>query len=405
MDTFAVNGQRLSYLLDLFGLTSKDFLEFVNSGKKRKLIDEASFGEILAGSLRVNLAFLKKIDALFGKGLNWYLAERPAPKKENSIFFRKSRFASEITIETRKVTLGFEEKTAEIRKLCDNIGFKNELRLKKFSVEDSPEDSAEEVLVELTKTREELGKAGLLERGSDERTYLKNFVKAIEKAGIFVLEYLEHPAKKERVSFDGLFIRPNFLVIKRQTYYSRELFTLAHELGHCLLGEEEIESVNEAEGTSDADAVENWCNRFSYRLLLGEHEKELNSIPPLSEENGEDFDLLVEEIRKKTHLSKSSLYVSLASKGKVSKRALSQKLSEIDESVRRKEESDRRARAESNSLRIAEGKDVPFFPRKKIRSELLKEIARINYFRGNLEEGELCQLLEIKSNEVGREIY
>lgn len=34
------------------------------------------------------------------------------------------------------------------------------------------------------------------------------------------------------------------IVLKHHKHYKREIFTLAHELGHCLLGIEEVESVD-----------------------------------------------------------------------------------------------------------------------------------------------------------------
>ena len=53
---------------------------------------------------------------------------------------------------------------------------------------------------------------------------------------LFVFEYIETWNKKEKTNIDGFYLKPNVIVLKHHKHYKREIFTLAHELGHCLLG-------------------------------------------------------------------------------------------------------------------------------------------------------------------------
>ena len=61
---------------------------------------------------------------------------------------------------------------------------------------------------------------------------------------IMVFEFIETWNKKEKANIDGFYLKPNLIVLKRHQSFSREIFTLAHELGHYLLDEEEIEEIN-----------------------------------------------------------------------------------------------------------------------------------------------------------------
>ena len=119
---------------------------------------------------------------------------------------------------------------------------------------------------------------------NDKRTFLKNFINKLGEQNIFVFEFVDVGNKKDKANVDGFYIHPNAIVLRRmQKSFSREIFTLAHELGHYLLDREEIEQVDVA-AMSRPDVlvseVERWCNTFAYFLLLGEDmAKVLDSIP------------------------------------------------------------------------------------------------------------------------------
>ena len=90
---------------------------------------------------------------------------------------------------------------------------------------------------------------------------------------------------------------------RQQQALRREIFTLAHELGHYLLNEEEVESLDFADMYGNSgNKVENWCNEFAFYFLAGRY---ANTIHQLSTANASnDYHMeLIGEISKKTHLS------------------------------------------------------------------------------------------------------
>lgn len=64
--------------------------------------------EIFSNEIRIS--HLKKIDKIFNKGLNYYLDPTELKKnKEASIFFRKTKFDTELNIGARKIVNHFED--------------------------------------------------------------------------------------------------------------------------------------------------------------------------------------------------------------------------------------------------------------------------------------------------------
>ncbi|MFX4971243.1 ImmA/IrrE family metallo-endopeptidase, partial [Acinetobacter baumannii] len=65
---------------------------------------------------------------------------------------------------------------------------------------------------------------------------MKNFISKFAENNILVFEFIETHNKKEKANINGFYLTPNVIVLKRnQKSFSREIFTLAHELGHYLL--------------------------------------------------------------------------------------------------------------------------------------------------------------------------
>jgi len=59
---------------------------------------------------KIKLSHLKRIDAIFNKGLHFYLDPKfPEISKDASIFFRKSEFEVDLNIGARKIVNQFEE--------------------------------------------------------------------------------------------------------------------------------------------------------------------------------------------------------------------------------------------------------------------------------------------------------
>lgn len=98
------NISRLNYLLSLFRMTADELLLLISEGLKKLINKEDIFTE------EINVNYLKRIDKVFNKGLNFYLDPKaPEVSKEASIFFRKNKFGTEPNIGARKIVNQFEE--------------------------------------------------------------------------------------------------------------------------------------------------------------------------------------------------------------------------------------------------------------------------------------------------------
>lgn len=170
-------------------------------------------------------------------------------------------------------------------------------------------------------------------------------MKMIEKIadhGIFVFEYIETWNKKEKTNIDGFYLKPNVIVLKHHKHYKREIFTLAHELGHCLLGIEEVESVDMMDisaQTSYSD-VERWCNDFAYQFIMGQEAETLANIACVDSRNDYCIDLF-KAISARTHISRLALYTRMYIDRKISYSSYSNVKSELAEEYRRREEQEK----------------------------------------------------------------
>ena len=98
-----INIERLHYLLRLFKISEEEFLSMLNVGKKREYKKEEVFTD------KIQLPLLKRIDAIFKKGLYYYIDFSPLPAEDRaSIFFRKQEFNGSINLEARRVVDRFE---------------------------------------------------------------------------------------------------------------------------------------------------------------------------------------------------------------------------------------------------------------------------------------------------------
>lgn len=121
----------------------------------------------------------------------------------------------------------------------------------------------------------------------DSKKFLEALIDKFAAANILVFEFVESPNLKHKVNIDRFYLQPNVIVLRRnQDYLKREIFTLAHELGHYLLNQEEVESMDYdqmAEGS--ISKVETWCNTFAFAFLAGEKLKDLEKQPEIGASN------------------------------------------------------------------------------------------------------------------------
>jgi len=252
-----LNIDRLRYLLSLFKMEDIDLLNVINNGLKRKYTHEQVFSNF------VDLKILKKIDKLlFNKGLSFYVDPAPIVATESmSVFFRKKTFNEELNFTSKKVVNDYEALKNYLSSLDVLSNVKTEISIPHFTQRTDPRSAAQKVR-EIVYPKNKYSKP---------RDFLKALIESLAEAGILVFEYLEAPNKGEKANIDGFFLRPNFIVLKRYSYYKREIFTLLHELGHCVLNEEEVESLDVMSlDYNSMSKLEKWCNDFAYYFLVGD---------------------------------------------------------------------------------------------------------------------------------------
>ena len=96
---------------------------------------------------------------------------------------------------------------------------------------------------------------------------------------------------------------------RQQGRLKRELFTLAHELGHCVINVEEVENVSD-ELSSGLSEIEKWCNDFAFYLLMGEESVKLDSLKYANSKNDYAHDM-IKDLSDATHVSMLAIYTRL----------------------------------------------------------------------------------------------
>ena len=133
--SFELNPERLRYILELYQLSIEDFLTLLNKGRKRSILSAQDIDSYIENREPIPVPILKRIDKIFNQGISWYVSKRKLPsKQDSSIFFRKRRFNTDLTLESKKVVNNYEELKFQIQLLSKKIDFKNERLVKKFSI-------------------------------------------------------------------------------------------------------------------------------------------------------------------------------------------------------------------------------------------------------------------------------
>lgn len=307
----------------------EDLLVMISEGLKRPISKE----NIL--STEIDLGHLKRIDKVFNKGLHFYLDPKsPDISKDASIFFRKQNFGTELNIGAKKIVNQFEEFKISLSAIAKLAELNIERVIPIFSVKDNPKIIAQT-----------LSKQLYPEFTSDKKEFLKGLISKFAESNILVFEFVETWNKKEKVNIDGFFLHPNVIVLKRQqTSFRREIYTLLHELGHYLLNEEEIEQLDYNNlANKNLSAIERWCNDFAYYFLAGEHSQVIDKIVKADSSNDYQFEI-VEEISKKTHLSKIAVFTRLLLQNKISPANYNNVKAELDEIFKANQERERESK-------------------------------------------------------------
>lgn len=381
------NISRLYYLLDIFGISIKRLIELLNEQSKAK----TPITEEDVNSAEIKVSLLKKIDKIFNKGLHFYLDPKaPEKSKDASIFFRKEKFNSELNLGARKVVSQFEEFKISLSAIAKLAELNLERRIPVYLLSHNP-------LIVANELREIL----YPEFDSDLRSFLKALISKLADHNIMVFEFVETWNKKDKANIDGFFLDPNVIVLKRQQRsFRREIFTLAHELGHFLLQEEEVESLDyQTLANKDVNRIEKWCNDFAYYFLVGSHRVRLEGLPIASSENDYHYEL-IEDISKRTHLSKLALYTRLLFLNKVSPANYSIIKSDEEEKYKKALEEEKKQR----ELEKAQGKKQGGSTPKPIKSPLLISTIQNAYYGGVISEYEVAKRLNIQPDKVAEYI-
>ena len=380
------NIQRLKYLLSLLKMSVDELLPIISEGLKKQITKEQIFAPI------IEFGHLKRIDKIFNKGIHYYLDPKsPEISKEASIFFRKSNFDIDLNLGARKIINYFEEFKISLSAIAELSDIKFERQLPIFNINNSPKNVAKEIRNLLSP-----------EFKDKPKEYLTELIKKLAEKNVLVFEFVETWNKKDKANIDGFFIKPNVVVLKRyQISFKREIFTLAHELGHYLLDEEEIDKIEyDNLANQNLSEAENWCNNFAYYFLVGEFEKSIENLDNSTAQNNYNIDL-VKDISSKTHLSGIAIFTKLLLLNKISPANYKKVRNEFEEEFRIGQERINKQRELDRQNGINTGGSTPIL----IKSPLLVSTIQTAFYEGVINEYEFCKKLNIKPEKIDSFLY
>lgn len=380
------NIERLKYLLSLLKMSVEELLSIISVGLKNPITKEQIF------TTNIELAHLKRIDKIFNKGIHYYLDPKsPDISKDASIFFRKTTFDVDLNLGARKIVNHFEEFNISLSAIAELSDVKFERLLPIFKISNSPKNVANEIRQLIAP-----------EFKDKPKEYLTELIKKLAEKNILVFEFVETWNKKDKANIDGFFLKPNVIVLKRyQISFKREIFTLAHELGHYLLDEEEIDKIEyEDLANQNLSKIENWCNDFAYYFLSGEFEKIIETIDNSTAQNDYNIDL-VQRISEKTHLSSIAIFTKLLLLNKISPVNYKKVRNEFEEEFRIKNEELKKQRELDKQNGINTGGSTPV----PIKSPLLVSTIQTAFYEGVINEYEFCKKLNIKPDKIDSFLY
>ena len=386
MSTIKINIDRINHLLKLYKLERDELLLLLSEGLKKKFTEE----EVFNGEIKPSL--LKKIDKVFGKGLSYYIDPKHLKEaKDESIFFRKDKFNADLNLSAKKIVNHFEEEKISLSALSKLSDLKHDRLLPVYSVKDIPKEVASQIRKNIYP-----------EFSARKREFLKSLIAKFADNNILVFEFVETWNKKEKVNINGFYLKPDTIVLKRnQKSFSREIFTLIHELGHYLLNEEEIdERINE--DTSDYNSlskVERWCNDFAYYFLAGESDKTLTELSTANGTNDYHHEIL-DSIAMETNLSVFALYTRLLINDKISLNNYRKVCNELSESIKAREAEEQRKYEIERSKALEEGRTVGGAVARPLLSPLYVSTIQSAFYEGVINEAEFCKRLNINPERI-----
>ena len=358
-----------------------ELLSILNEGRKTAFVRDDLEKE------EIKVSLLKKIDEVFKKGINFYLdPHTPQKSTESSIFFRKEKFNSDLNLGSKKIVTHFEDFKNNFTAIAKLSDVQLSRKVPVFNTDRKPQIVANSVR-----------NIFYPDFHTEKRDFLKSFISKLGSADILVSEFVETWNKKDRANIDGFFLTPNVIVLKRQqSALRREIFTLAHELGHYLLNEEEVESIDFADIYGQkANKIENWCNEFAFYFLAGKHADTINQLSVANASNDYHMEVIA-EVSKKTHLSRLALYTRLLLNGKITytnyqniKKDFEEQFQTHEAELKKQRELEKLAGIESTA-RAAQ----------PIKSPLLISTLQTAFYEGVINEYDFCKTLNIPPDKL-----
>lgn len=356
-------------------------MELVSEGLKNKL----AWGDVFKEEIQIN--HLKRIDKVFDKGLSYYLDPTPpVQSKESSIFYRKEKFGTDLNLASKKIVSRFEELKLSLSGLAKLSDLNMDRILPSCTVSQDPEAMAREIR-----------KALYPKFRKDPKKFLEGLISGLAGANVLVFEFVEHPSLKEKSNIDGFYLQPNVIVLRRnQDYLRREVFTLAHELGHYLLDQEEVEAMDyDHLAFGSTTKTEAWCNAFAFAFLAGDQIEALNAFPELGSSNDYAYGE-IKTVSDQTHLSFTAILTYLVRKGKLSAAIYGRMRKDQEEQINSKKEEEKRKRELEKEM----GKPSMASQAKPIQSPLFVSAIQTAFFDGVINEYELCKTLHLKPEQL-----
>ncbi len=376
------NISRLKYLLKMYKLSAKEFLSIISNGLKNPITESDIFSE------RIEISYLKRIDKVFEKGIHYYLDPKaPENAKESSVFFRKDNFGTDLNFRAKKIVSQFEELKISIAAIAKLADLDTKRKIPKFSLKDNPEIIASEFRKILYPTFT-----------SKRRDFLKSLISKFAENNILVFEFVETHSRKEKANIDGFFLKPNVIVLKRHQSFRREIFTLAHELGHFLLEKEEIELLDYSViADKHLSKIERWCNDFAYYFLIGEYGKDIKNLERANSSNDYHYDLL-RAISENTHLSQIALFTRLLFQNQISQKNYNIVRVDFEEQFKKYQEEKEREKELQREQGIKQRGSIA----KPIPSPLFISTIQAAFYEGIINEYEVCKKLNIKPENLNK---
>ena len=303
--------QRVRYIKRLYGLSEEGLCAMLNQGLAAE--DQLTPDKLFAGE--ATPVQVDRLVEVSGKHLGFWAMPFPATGHcYSSILYRKHRFNCDLTHQDRMLVVREEDNAIRLIDTCKELRLRLSRKLPRFNVRQKPSLAA-------YKTRD------LLEIGAEyasPRTFLEDLVARLSNHNIVINEHIDPKGKRRQTNLAGFFIKTRTIVFKRNRRRSQELFTLAHELGHYMLGDEDIDALSL---NGNLKGEERWCNDFAFHLILGpERVQELDTVTDMQMHDALG---VIARFADRHHVSSLALYYYFRRTGRISQAEYEEKENQI----------------------------------------------------------------------------